>query len=191
LERNPGVGRDLQLQRAFRNKAIAALPPARPAQAPGVSEATAELSTGLGGQYETATRAHCRRRGAAGDGADVPARAGALRGLRFDPDVRRRRGARSNRTRHEGKRGVARNHGPGYPERRREGVQRRELWAGAYAQWAAWRSGHDTLLDQVDEVLAADQPHHLRAWSAQDFGPIAAAFDGLVTAICWMCRATE
>ena len=220
FERNPGVGRDLQLQRAFRDKVIAALPPARPEQepvasrvtgaagaagraltalggvhgvrgkAPDVSAATAELPTGLGGQYETATRAITVDEGQPGTELTFLHELGHY----VDFVSMRTSGAAEGRAAIEGaiKASAAWREIMGLdPARRRELVQRRELWAGAYAQWAAWRSGDDTLLDQVDDILAADHPNHLRAWSAQDFAPIAEAFDGLMIAIGWMSRATE
>lgn len=74
----------------------------------------------------------------------------------------------------------------------------RELFARSYAQWVALRSGDDQLLDGVMAglvipqppegtpwTLAADSrsPGHPSQWVAEDFEPIAAAFDELFASL--------
>ena len=56
--------------------------------------------------------------------------------------------------------------------------QRNELFARAYAQYVAWRSGDPVMREQVDEILAAPGKR-LEHWPYEEFLPIVEAFDRL------------
>lgn len=56
----------------------------------------------------------------------------------------------------------------------------KELWARAYAQWAATRSGDPAMLRQLEALRdPARSPYHHRQWADDDFAPIASAIDDL------------
>ena len=61
-----------------------------------------------------------------------------------------------------------------------------ELWARAYAQYIAWRSGSSRLKSQVDMVLS-HQDHGVRItqWPYDEFAPIAQAIDALMEKQGW------
>ena len=63
----------------------------------------------------------------------------------------------------------------------------RELFARAYAQYAAWRSGDRTMLDQIDRILADPQNKH-RAWPYADYLPLIHRFDTLFEDQGWLTR---
>lgn len=60
-----------------------------------------------------------------------------------------------------------------------------ELFARAYAQYIAVRSGNSVLLEQVSRILASKGPQKLRQWEGTDFDDIANAFDQLFNAPKW------
>jgi hypothetical protein len=59
-----------------------------------------------------------------------------------------------------------------------------ELWARAYAQYIAKKSGDPLLLAQLDKVRSGKQPW--RQWSDEDFAPIEAAIDELMRKKGWI-----
>lgn len=59
-----------------------------------------------------------------------------------------------------------------------------ELWARAYAQYIATRSGDATLAAQLDLIRGGRSPW--RQWSAEDFKPIAEAIDALFRKKGWI-----
>lgn len=59
-----------------------------------------------------------------------------------------------------------------------------ELWARAYAQYIAKKSGDPLLLAQLDKIRTGDQSW--RQWSDDDFAPIEAAIDDLFRAKGWL-----
>lgn len=62
----------------------------------------------------------------------------------------------------------------------------RELWARAYAQYIAWRSGSSTLKAQLDKVLTHERDStRVRQWPYNEFAPIAGAIDKLLMAKGW------
>lgn len=64
-----------------------------------------------------------------------------------------------------------------------------ELFARAYAQWIAWRSGSTQMRQQVDRALASRVPaRRLLQWGYGDFLPIAEAMDELFEAMGWLKR---
>ena len=64
-----------------------------------------------------------------------------------------------------------------------------ELWARAYAQHAAWRSGSSRLKGQLDKILTDDDPHvRVRQWPYDEFLPIAESIDRLLMAKGWARR---
>ena len=66
-----------------------------------------------------------------------------------------------------------------------------ELWARAYAQWVAWRSGSSLLKGQLDKVLTHDDDAiRIRQWPYDEFAPIAAAIDRLMVDQGWARRKT-
>ena len=66
-----------------------------------------------------------------------------------------------------------------------------ELWARAYAQYVAWRSGSSRLKGQLDKVLTHDDATvRIRQWPYDEFAPIAAAIDRLMEAQQWARRET-
>ena len=64
----------------------------------------------------------------------------------------------------------------------------RELFARAYAQYVAWRSGDETMLGQIDRVLALQGSNKLRQWPYADFLPLIYRFDRLFEAQGWLTR---
>ena len=62
-----------------------------------------------------------------------------------------------------------------------------ELFARAYAQYAAWRSGDRTMLGQIDRILA-DPQDKLRAWPYADYLPLIHRFDTLFEDQGWLTR---
>ena len=64
-----------------------------------------------------------------------------------------------------------------------------ELFARAYAQYIAWRSGDPTLKEQIDRMLRdQDSAVILYQWSYAEFLPIAEAMDALFEAQGWLTR---
>ena len=62
----------------------------------------------------------------------------------------------------------------------------RELWARAYAQWIAWRSGSSRLQGQLDRILTHQNATvRIRHWPYDEFAPIASAIDRLMEARGW------
>lgn len=74
---------------------------------------------------------------------------------------------------------------PGY---QRYLLRPRELWARAYTQYIAQRSGHPKLLAQIESIRSGENKHMLPAgqWSDEDFAPIAAAMDKLFQQLGWI-----
>ena len=66
---------------------------------------------------------------------------------------------------------------------------RREMFARAYAQYVAWRSGDAALLSQIDAELADESfiVQH-RQWPYAEFLPIALQFDMLFERVGWLTR---
>lgn len=62
-----------------------------------------------------------------------------------------------------------------------------ELWARAYAQYIATRSGSPLLKAQLDTIRTSAQPW--RQWSDEDFAPIATAIDDVLRAKGWLPEA--
>ena len=72
---------------------------------------------------------------------------------------------------------------------RREMMPPPEVFARAYAQWIAWRSGDKGMLDQVDRALASSVPRrNLLQWRYADFLPIAEALDTLFEGMGWLAK---
>ena len=64
-----------------------------------------------------------------------------------------------------------------------------ELWARAYAQYIAWRSGSSVLKAQLDKILTHAQPAvQVRQWPYDEFVPIALAIDKLLMSRRWASR---
>ena len=64
-----------------------------------------------------------------------------------------------------------------------------ELWARAYAQYIAWRSGSSVLRAQLDEVLTHEEHGvRVRQWPYDEFVPIAQAIDKLLMSRRWASR---
>jgi len=66
---------------------------------------------------------------------------------------------------------------------------RNELFARAYAQWLAWRSGDLVMREQLDEILGHPDPgvHH-EHWPHEEFLPMAMAFNRLFEGLGWLTR---
>lgn len=65
-----------------------------------------------------------------------------------------------------------------------------ELWARAYAQYIATKSGDALLLEQLDTLRHPMQLDSARQWSDDDFAPIAKAIEAFLEAQGWMTRST-
>ena len=64
-----------------------------------------------------------------------------------------------------------------------------ELWARAYAQYIAWRSGSSTLKGQIDKILTDGRATtRVRQWPYDEFMPIAEAIDRLLMRRRWASR---
>lgn len=63
-------------------------------------------------------------------------------------------------------------------------LETREIWARAYAQYIAVRSGDKLLLGQLDKIRSSRQPW--RQWSDEDFKPIAEAIDEIFRTKGWL-----
>jgi len=63
-------------------------------------------------------------------------------------------------------------------------LQPYELWARAYAQYIAMRSGDPLLIGQLNTIRSGPQPW--RQWSAEDFAPVATAIDNLFRTKGWL-----
>lgn len=64
-----------------------------------------------------------------------------------------------------------------------------ELWARAYAQYIAWRSGSSVLKAQLDKMLThKEQSVRARQWPYDEFVPIAQAIDKLLMSRRWASR---
>jgi len=65
----------------------------------------------------------------------------------------------------------------------------KEVFARAYAQWVAWRSGNREMRAQVDRALRATVPTaNLLQWDYEEFAPIAEAMDALFEDMGWLKR---
>ena len=65
----------------------------------------------------------------------------------------------------------------------------REIFARAYVQWVAWRSGDQALLDGVDQWLRNSRQHNrVRQWPYAEFLPMVWRFDSLFEAQGWLTR---
>jgi hypothetical protein len=63
----------------------------------------------------------------------------------------------------------------------------REIWARAYAQFIAMRSGDPEMLLQLKRILdGRDTTPSESQWSAEDFAPIAAAIETLFKKLNWL-----
>lgn len=62
-------------------------------------------------------------------------------------------------------------------------LETKEIWARAYAQYVATKSGNETLLEQLRKLQTAKFPSQ---WSDDDFLPIMAEFDRLFTKKGWI-----
>lgn len=63
----------------------------------------------------------------------------------------------------------------------------REIWARAYTQYIALRSGNATLLQQIQNVLDGKTGYWIDSqWTEEDFKPIAAAIDKLFKQLNWL-----
>jgi len=61
-----------------------------------------------------------------------------------------------------------------------------ELWARAYSQYIATRSGDTLLLEQAGRIAGrADSPYRHRQWTEADFAPIAQTMDELMEVLGW------
>ena len=68
-------------------------------------------------------------------------------------------------------------------------LQPSELFARAYAQYVAWRSGNATMLAQIDDILAREDPKEkLEHWPYADFLPLIHRFDNLFETHGWLSR---
>ncbi|MCY4377369.1 MAG: phage minor head protein [Spirochaetaceae bacterium] len=64
-----------------------------------------------------------------------------------------------------------------------------ELFARAYAQYVAWKSGSPIMRDQLDALLqAASKTRRLQQWPHAEFLPIAAALDELFEKMGWLIK---
>jgi len=64
-----------------------------------------------------------------------------------------------------------------------------DLFARAYAQWIAWRSGSRQMRQQVDRALASRAPTRgLLQSGYEDFLPITEAMDELFESMGWLNR---
>lgn len=61
-----------------------------------------------------------------------------------------------------------------------------DLFARAYTQYVAWRSGDDDLLDGIDRVLASADSE--QQWPYTDFLPLIHKFDTLFERRGWLTR---
>ena len=67
-------------------------------------------------------------------------------------------------------------------------LREREMFARAYAQYVAWRSGNETMLGQIDLIVAQNNPNKLRHWPYADYLPLIYRFDRLFEAQGWLTR---
>jgi hypothetical protein len=65
---------------------------------------------------------------------------------------------------------------PGGSYRQRYFESAQEVWARSYAQTVLMRSGDSLLVDQLQRLLAADDPH---VWPSEEFEPVALAVEGV------------
>lgn len=64
-----------------------------------------------------------------------------------------------------------------------------ELWARAYTQYVATKSGNQTMKDHLDRILQSpNMSVNLRQWRHDEFVPIAQAIDGLFGVMGWQKR---
>lgn len=64
-------------------------------------------------------------------------------------------------------------------------LKREELWARAYAQYIATKTGDRVLLNQLDLLRAKDSLDRARQWDEDDFRPIMGAIDAMMEALGW------
>ena len=75
---------------------------------------------------------------------------------------------------------------PGDSDHGRPPATSNEVWARAYAQYLAWRSGSSILKNQVDRILTTTDPDdRVLHWPYDEFAPVAAAIDRLMEAKQW------
>ena len=68
-------------------------------------------------------------------------------------------------------------------------LEPRELFARAYAQYIAWRSADDTLLERLDSLLTHEDPRwRLRQWPYAQYLPLVERFDTLFESLGWLTR---
>ena len=66
---------------------------------------------------------------------------------------------------------------------------RNEIFARAYAQYIAWRSGSPVLREQIDAILDSnDDDVKVVQWPYEEFLPIVEAFDVLFEELGWLTR---
>lgn len=62
-----------------------------------------------------------------------------------------------------------------------------EIWARAYAQWIAQKSGRTDMLAALDKIRGDTDPVFRRSqWGEQDFAPIAAAIEAMFRKLGWL-----
>ena len=68
-------------------------------------------------------------------------------------------------------------------------MRSQKVFARAYAQWIAWRSGNRRMREQVDEALSSPVAGlRLLQWPYEEFAPIAEAMDALFKDLGWLTR---
>jgi hypothetical protein len=73
------------------------------------------------------------------------------------------------------------------PKFRRYLQSNEELWARAYSQYIAWKSGNQTMKDQLDTTLQSEHPGiRLQQWTHDEFVPIAQEIDTLFEVMGWL-----
>jgi len=66
-------------------------------------------------------------------------------------------------------------------------VTDKEMWARAYAQWVAKKSGDGRMLGQLDRIRFSNEKIDIPSqWSDADFVPIANKIDALMEDIGWL-----
>jgi len=66
-------------------------------------------------------------------------------------------------------------------------LQDNEIWARAYSQWVAQRSGDLSMAAEIEHRLVLDQQKmYAYQWQADDFEPIARAIDGIFQELGWL-----
>jgi hypothetical protein len=65
-------------------------------------------------------------------------------------------------------------------------LQPEELWARAYAQYIAKKSGSQVIMDQIDLERNENSIYAIRQWSDSDFEPILKSIDSMFAALGWI-----